>query len=211
MKRYLLMALGMVLLGTAGLLVLHQVVEFPSPAKAQSAGAPAAAPGAPAPAGPSRPPAEPGQYKDVVPALLDALADADGSVRQLAAATLIKIGPDTVPALVVALTTKDAARRANVAYVLGQLGEPAQEALPALAKALKDDDAEVRRRAAYALHNIVRGNEEESAGGGAPLPRLGPRAMPGGGPPARAMQAPLDPGLLVPETNAPGRHPKEPK
>lgn len=210
MKRLLLACLGMVLLGTAGLLILHQVVESPSPARAQPPGAGAGAPAQAGPAGQPRPPAEPGQYKDVVPALLDALADPDGGVRQLAAATLVKIGPDAMPPLTEALKAKDREKRANAAYVLGHLGDAAQEALPALAKALKDEDTEVRRRAAFALHNIVRGNEEEAAGPGGP-PRPAARAFPGGGSFVPGMQSPPDPGLLVPETSPAARHPKESK
>jgi hypothetical protein len=224
MKRLLLACLGMVLLGTAGLLVLHQVVEFPSAAKAQPGGGPAGSPGAPGPAGEARPPVQAGQYKELVPPLLDALSDADGGVRQLAAATLIKIGPDAVRPLIEALKAKDRETRANAAYVLGRLGEPAQEALPALAKALKDDDKEVRRRAAYALHNLVNRRHTVAAPGGAgpegnageavlagPPAGIGPRVFPGGGPPMPGMQAPFDPGLLVPEVPLPARPPKEPK
>ena len=78
--------------------------------------------------------------------LLEALADPDGGVRQLAAATLVKIGPDAVAPLVEALKSKDRETRANAAYVLGHLGEQAPAALPGLAKTLKDEDKEVRRR-----------------------------------------------------------------
>src|SRR5579884_611173 len=140
MKRLLLGCLGMVFLGAAGLLILQQFVQFPSPARAQpsgGAGAPAPGPGpagtAGAPGGPAAA-AEAGQYKQIIPALLDALADPDGNVRLLAASTLIKIGPDAVPPLIEALQkAKDRETRANAAYVLGHFGDSAQEALPALA------------------------------------------------------------------------------
>jgi hypothetical protein len=217
MKRLLLACLGMVLLGTAGLLILHQVVESPSAAVAQPSGPPAGAPAGTRPGGGSRPAGEPGQYKDIVPALLGALADPDGNVRQLAADTLVKIGPDAVPPLIDALKAKDRETRANAAYVLGQLGESARDALPALAKALKDDDKEVRRRAAFALHNIVSRTEtvaavaaaspEEGPGtpGGVTVPRMAARAY------APGMQTPLDPGLLVPAVSPPGKPEKEQK
>jgi hypothetical protein len=216
MKRLLLACLGMVLLGTAGLLILHQVVEFPSAAVAQPSGPPAGAPVGTRPGAEPRPAGEPGQYKDIVPALLGALADPDGSVRHLAAATLVKIGPDAVPPLIDALKAKDRETRANAAYVLAQLGESARDALPALAKALKDDDKEVRRRAAFALHNIVSRTETVAAAGAA-SPEEGP-GTPGGltaRMAARAyvpgMQTPLDPGLLVPTVSLPGKPEKEHK
>jgi hypothetical protein len=222
MKRFLLACVGMVLLGTAGLLILHQVVEFPSAVVAQSGGVPAGGPGVPGAGGEPRRAAEPGQYKDIVPALVDALADADGGVRQLAAATLIKIGPDAVTPLVEALKSKDRETRANAAYVLGHLGQPAHEALPALAKALKDEDKEVRRRVAYALHNIV--GQRETRVPGAPVAGEPPvaeaagdllasaplRLAGAGGPPMLGMQAPLDPGLLLPAASPPAKPEKKP-
>jgi hypothetical protein len=206
MKRFLTACLGMVLLGTAGLLILHQVVEFPPRAVAQKVAVPAGGSVELAPA-PGRP-AEPGQYGAVIPALLDALADPDGGVRQLAAATLVTVGPDAVPPLLDALKSKDRDTRANAAYVLGHLGEPARGALPPLAKALKDDDKEVRRRAAYALHSLVSQHQAAVAmtasapdavvaGEGAPA-ALAARPMIGAGPIVPGMQTPLDPGLLLP-------------
>src|SRR5579884_3961734 len=146
MKRFLLACLGMVLLGAAGLLVLHQFVESPSPAQGQPPGVGAGLPAGPGRGGDAGAPAEPGQYKEIVPPLLGALADSDGAVRQLAAATLVKIGPDAVAPLTEGLKAKDRDTRGNAAYVLGHLGPAGREALPALAKALKDEDKEVRRR-----------------------------------------------------------------
>jgi hypothetical protein len=220
-KRFLLACLGMVLLGTAGLLILHEFVQSPPPARSQSAGAPVSVPGGPVPPGGARPVPAPGQYKDIVPPLLDALADSDASVRQLAAATLVTIGPDAVPPLVQALKGKDRETRANAAYVLGQLGESAQEALPALAGALKDEDREVRRRAAFALHNIVTRSEAAQAAaqvaaapgagdgeGAVPPPRMMMRPAVGGSSYAPAGGGPLDPGLLVPSAK-PEKEPKK--
>jgi len=203
-KRFLLACLGMALLGSAGLIILHYVVDSPSAVKAQPGGG---APGFPSGGlpGSARQPVGIGQYKELVPALLDALADTDGGVRQLAAATLVKIGTDAVPPLVEALKSKDREKRANAAYVLGQLGEQAQEALPALARTLKDEDKEVRRRAAYALHNIVSRNDTSGASADGPqglgglsvaAPDL---AAPGGHHMfLPATSTPWDPGLLVP-------------
>ena len=219
MKRLLLFCLGMLLLGAAGLLILHQVVQLPSPAAAQP-GQPVTGPrGGLLPGNQPGPPAEPGQYKEIVPALLEALADADGGVRQLAAATLVKIGPDAVPPLIDALKAKDRESRANAAYVLGQQVPAPREALPALAKALKDEDKEVRRRVAYALHSIVVHSETasgmsspEGVAGAAGLegPPAGPPTMKGLPSPSAGMPhvpGPLDPGLLLPESTPPPAKP----
>jgi hypothetical protein len=219
MKRLLLFCLGMLLLGAAGLLVLHQVVQFPSPAVAQPG---ASLPGPRGAAAPGEPPVEPGQFKEIVPALLEALADTDGSVRQLAGATLAKIGPDAVRPLIEALKAKDRDTRANAAYVLGHQVPPSREALPALAKALKDDDKEVRRRVAYAINRIVLHSEAasmmpspesvpgpaglEGPAGSPPMPGM---AMPGSAMPR--MPVPPDPGLLLPESSAPAKPGKDEK
>jgi hypothetical protein len=209
MKRFFVACLGMGLLGAAGLLILHHVVESPPAAMAQAAAGPGGgAPGVPLQPSEAVPQVEPGQYKEIVPPLLDALTDADGGVRELAAATLVKIGPDAVQPLTEALKAKDRERRANAAYVLAQLGPSAKEALPALAKALKDEDKDVRRRAAYAMHSIVSRSatvsftgappDEPGAGGSRPGPMI-LRAPPGVGVPMSGpMATPLDPGLLVP-------------
>jgi hypothetical protein len=200
MKRFLTAGLGMVLLGAAGLLILHQAVEFPPRAGAQAGGGAAAPPGGIVPAVPGGA-VEAGQYRDIVPPLLDGLADADGGVRQLAAATLVATGRDAVAPLIEALKSKDRDTRANAAYVLGHLGEAAREALPALAKALKDEDKEVRRRAAYALHSIVSRHQaaalstaaaESPEGAASPIVAM----------PLQPMQTPLDPGLLLPAAKA---------
>jgi hypothetical protein len=221
MKRFLMACLGMVLLGAAGLLVLHQVVEFPAAARAQP-GAGGVAVGAPGVGAPGKgAPAEAGQFKDIVPPLLESLADADGGVRQLAAATLVKIGSDAAPPLIEALQAKDRETRANAAYVLGHLSPLPREALPALAKTLKDDDKEVRRRAAYAIHNLV-GHAEPTelvaappgaggeGGGGMPVPpRLAMRGSAPGGHVVAGSLMPLDPGLLLPEMKVPPAKPEK--
>jgi hypothetical protein len=212
MKRILQGFLGMVLLGGAGLILLHQTVDAPAPSRAQAGSGPAGLAGGMAPNGGGQPAAGSGQYKEIVPALLGALADPDGKVRQLAAATLVKIGPDAVPPLVEALKAKDRETRANAAYVLGHLSGAAHEALPPLAGALKDQDQEVRRRAAYAIYNIVNHSEMATAaagfggaspdgsgeGGGLPGPLPAVQRMLSGGPTAPGMVGPWDPGLLVP-------------
>jgi hypothetical protein len=210
-RRLLLMVLGMLLLGSAGLIILHQTIDSPPTVQAQGGPPRGQLGGLDQPAGFGQPGA-PGQYKNIVPPLLEALADADEGVRQLAAATLVKIGADAVPPLVEALKSKDRETRANAAYVLGHLADPAPETLQALSKTLKDEDKEVRRRAAFAIHNLVARGEAggpagpgaeglAGAGGGGP----GLSSLPGGrgGALVSGSLAPLDPGLLLPPPNLP--------
>lgn len=199
LKRFLLSCLGMLLLGTAGVLILHKTVDAPTPARAQDPDD-----DTPRPLREARPPVGSAHFKELIPALLAALTDPDGNVRQMAAATLVLIGGEAVGPLTQALGAKDKETRANGAYVLGQLGEQAEEALPALAKALKDQDADVRRRVAFAIYHIV------NSGGGNHdgmnrLPPVATTMMPGGprGPSMVGIAGMADPGLLVPATPLP--------
>jgi HEAT repeat protein len=94
-----------------------------------------------------------------VAALTRALNDSEYKVRVNAAEALVKIGPGPViPAMVEALKSPDMPIRANAAVVLGVLGTQAQHAaVPALARALKDENARVRELAGEALDRIARG------------------------------------------------------
>jgi hypothetical protein len=222
-KRLLLMGLGMLLLGSAGLIILHQTIDSPPKIQAQAGAAGQGGPGGPGgfgqPGAPGQP-GTPGTYKNLVPPLLEALADADEGVRQLAAATLVKIGADAVPPLVEALKSKDREIRANAAYVLGQLGEQTPETLQALSKTLKDEDKEVRRRVAFAIHNLVARSEAGGAGAAGPGSLVGgggegplstvPGGRGGGAPPSGTF-APLDPGLLLPQPPSPPTKTQKPE
>jgi hypothetical protein len=135
-------------------------------------------------------------YKEIVPPLIDALKDPDTEVRHSAAGALAHVGQPAISALVDILkdSGKDKELRANAAYVLGRMGITGQEAMPTLVKALKDDDRDVRRRAAYAIENIVKTSNES----GGLMPGMGPPGgFPGGfgGRPAGAVQVP-DPGVV---------------
>jgi HEAT repeat protein len=196
----------MLLLGSAGLLLLHGTVDLPSRARAQQDDDLTPTP----PSRPAQPPAGSVHYKDLIPSLLAALADSDGVVRQLAASTLVKIGPQAVGPLTEALNSKDREMRANAAYVLGQMGEHAPEALPALAKALKDEDKDVRRRAAHAIYHIVSRGEAIAASGPAgramgPVPVAMPIISGSTMSPAAMAAGPWDPGLLVPAAAPPAK------
>ncbi len=90
--------------------------------------------------------AEHGEY--AVPRLVRVLADStDGDWRIIAMHTLSQMGSDTVLPLVAALGTDNAYQRANVAMVLGHVGDP--RAAGALTRiAATDEDGKVRRAAA---------------------------------------------------------------
>lgn len=77
------------------------------------------------------------------------------SLRQSVVVTAIgALGPDTVPALIVALRDRNADVRATAAWSLASLGPPARAAVPALVGALADPNALVRLHAAGALGNM---------------------------------------------------------
>src|SRR5438552_3804422 len=91
---------------------------------------------------------------EAVPALIRRLAaEESAKVREAIAFALGEIGreslkavedPNLVPALAQALKDPDALVRRSSAYALGNLGDRAEPARPALEALLKDDKAEVR-------------------------------------------------------------------
>jgi hypothetical protein len=97
-----------------------------------------------------------------VPALAEALRDANSDVRGLAAEALEMIGPaaaEAVPALVKALRDADWRVRGRAFKALDRLaaealGKIGPAAVPALAEALRDADWRVHERAAEALGKI---------------------------------------------------------
>lgn len=86
--------------------------------------------------------------------LIEATADGSSSVRIGVAKALAKLGPDVVPHLVKALGHDIGMVRLTAAQVLYGFGASATEAIPALAKALEDQEPMVRQWAATALQNI---------------------------------------------------------
>jgi HEAT repeat protein len=81
-----------------------------------------------------------------------ALAGADATTTHYLLDTLAGLGPPVVPKLIGAL--KHEPLRAQIAYILGQIGPPAASATPSLAKLLGDPDPNVAMEAAYALGKI---------------------------------------------------------
>ncbi len=146
-------------------------------------------------------------YKELIPPLVEALKDPDTEVRQSAAGALAGMGSHAVQPLIDMLKEKekdkDPELRANLAYVLGMMGGAGQDALPALAKLLKDDNREVRRRAAFAIQSIVRATEpgnwnRPGTMGGVGFPPGGFSGVGGFAPPGGATPPPHgpDPGIL---------------
>ncbi len=178
----------------------------PRPPQTDPATPPAGFPGAPPmlPGGgpPGGFPGFPGipqaaDYKELVGTLVDTLDDADPEVRQSVAQALARIGRQSVNPLIEILKDKDMniGLRANAAYVLGQIGSQAREAIPALTKAMKEKDKDLRKRAAFAIANIV---DEMGVGAfGGPPPGFG---IQGGG---RAPGQVRDPGVVGPSTVKP--------
>lgn len=100
---------------------------------------------------------------DAVPFLVDLLADRDPHIQSLAAKALPRISPcwcegnavpKAIPGLIDKLAASDCNLRRTAADVLGQLGEAAQSAVPALLRKLQDRNEYVRISAAIALDRI---------------------------------------------------------
>jgi hypothetical protein len=95
------------------------------------------------------------QFKELVPALIEALKDVDPEVRQNSALALSTLGRDAIAPLKDALKDANKEKRAAAAYALGQMGYAGREAMTELLKVLKDDEAAVRRSASQAISRIV--------------------------------------------------------
>ena len=91
-----------------------------------------------------------------VPALIKTLREKDERVSAAAAEALKRIRSCAIPFLSRALLDDDCdwKARLNVVWVLSDIGPDAKAAVPALIKALEDDDESVRTAAARALGNI---------------------------------------------------------
>ena len=90
-----------------------------------------------------------------VPLLTPAMGDPELAVRRAAAEALRAIGPAVVPSMIRALENSEVRIRANAAAVLGGLGPAARDAVPSLARALKDANPRVRELATEAIDRIT--------------------------------------------------------
>ena len=98
----------------------------------------------------------------IIPALLNALADPEPSVREIAVTYLGIVRDDpakAVPGLIEALSDEDPAVRRSAATALGAYGAQARAAIPALQKAAADPDEDVQREAGRALVQIAEGKD----------------------------------------------------
>ena len=75
-----------------------------------------------------------------IPVLMKILSSKDSRMRRNVAAALVRIGYPAVPYLIKALQDKNPIIRRNAAGILGRIGPKAKNAIPALEKALNDDD-----------------------------------------------------------------------
>jgi HEAT repeat protein len=94
-----------------------------------------------------------------LPTLLESLKEEDPDIRTRAICALDvqrDVPPDVIPVLTSALGDRSWAVRYWSAYLLGRAGAAARPAVPALRKALKDTDSDVRRAAAEAVRTIDR-------------------------------------------------------
>ncbi len=96
-----------------------------------------------------------------IPVLIRCLNDKDSRVRRNVSSALVRIGTPTVPYLVKALAVSDPITRRNAAGILGRIGPKAKEAIPALTKALDDDDKSFCWTVKQALKNIKRVTVED--------------------------------------------------
>lgn len=85
---------------------------------------------------------------------LGVLKDRDAEMRVSAANALVEIGAESVPGLVDVLLDGDAELRGTAASCLGKIGPPAKDALPALRRALADEDRITRVNAEWAVRQI---------------------------------------------------------
>jgi len=100
-----------------------------------------------------------------IPILTSMLNDTDPRVRRTVGAALVRIGKPAVPHLVKLLTSNDATIRRNTAGILGGIGPNAQDAVPALEKAMQTPDKGFRWTAKQALRKINQTPPDDLAGG----------------------------------------------
>jgi HEAT repeat protein len=92
--------------------------------------------------------------EEQVARLIETLRNGSESEKRRAVASVTDIGAPAVPALMEALRDRVPLTRMWAAAALGRLGRAAKDAIPALAKAVKDSDRRVHDSAASALEQI---------------------------------------------------------
>lgn len=99
-----------------------------------------------------------------IPALTGMLNDNDPRVRRTVGAALVRIGKPAVLHLAKLLTNNDPTIRRNAAGILGGIGPNAQDAVPALEKALHNPDKGFRWTVKQALRKINQTTSDDLAG-----------------------------------------------
>lgn len=94
------------------------------------------------------------QSPEEIGKLVETLGADKREERESAAGALVKLGAKAIPALVVALSDKDATVRELAARSLGAIGPMATPSVDALASALSDRAAKVRAASGWALSEI---------------------------------------------------------
>jgi HEAT repeat protein len=98
--------------------------------------------------------------KDAAPAAKEIatfFANDDKNLREKAIETLVRIGADSVPALITQLSDKTPRVREHALYTLGKMGSTARPALPQIEGCLKDEDKRVRELAKVVAERINKG------------------------------------------------------
>ncbi len=97
---------------------------------------------------------------DAVPVLQKALYSSNASIQNYAGYALSLVGSSAVSVLIDGLQESDESVRTTAAYALADMGKVAQEAVPALTRAAKDESPWVRRHAIEGLGIIGQQMEE---------------------------------------------------
>ena len=92
--------------------------------------------------------------REALPALVRALEDEEGKVREAAAHAIGQMGPEALPTLSSMLTHSDKYVRRNAIWALGKLGPLARASLQDVCRSLKDPDPRTASGAAQALGNM---------------------------------------------------------
>ncbi len=89
-----------------------------------------------------------------IPYLIECLSDEKAEMRKTSSDTIISYEEKALPYLIEALSSSAPRIRRNAAYCLGEIGKPAESAIPELKKLLKDSDQQVTWVADNAIKNI---------------------------------------------------------
>lgn len=97
-----------------------------------------------------------------LPYLIDCLNDEKHEMRKTVSDAVISFGQEAIPYLLGALKNDDPNIRRNAAYCLGEIGKPAEAAIPALKKLLHDSNKQVTWVADNAIKKIRASVDEDN-------------------------------------------------